>query len=420
MKIFNLHMKRIYHIIAAVLVTVLMSSCKEDLTPTANFTETLVNLHPSQSVDLSVKLDRPAETALSIPVEFACESNAYSVSDKAFKFAQGSNTASITLTDIDLPAGTTVSAKLVASAQAYVGVNYSCFVVKDESEAYSIQLSSSAIELSSCGRVTLSISLTGAYSGNKFKAPEDKSIPFSISGDNASLVSVQDGLTQFTVPKGKNSASVVLLCAETLEEGSAVVSLGGEAAGKQVAISIKSFSPASLIGEWAFSRVYDAEEIMVWFEDEGDDSDLLPLNNEGFTLTFTEGEDGKVTLTPGEGDFANFFRVSEVSLTAPVNISSKGKIVGPYQCSELNMFQAEDPGLKEPVVYTYFKLSPANRAFSASTESAGDGVVAFRINDEGNLEMMFRDYDQPPFGENWWLGFDPDMFGFCSLFTRVE
>ena len=419
MKIFNLHMKRIYHIIAAVLVTVLMSSCKEDLTPTANFTETLVNLHPSQSVDLSVKLDRPAETALSIPVEFACESNAYSVSDKAFKFAQGSNTASITLTDIDLPAGVTVSAKLVASAQAYVGVNYSCFVVKDESEAYSVQFSSSSVELNSCGKATLGITLTGAYSGTKFKAPEDIKIPFSISGEGADLVSVQDGLTEFTVPKGNNSASVVLQCAETFEEGSAVFSLAGDA-GKQVTLKIKSFSPASLVGEWVFSRVYDEDEMVIWFEELEDDSSLLPLNNEGFTLTFTEGEDGKVTLTPGEGDFANFFRVSEVSLTEPVNCSSEGKIVGPYQCSELNMFQAEDPGLEEPVVYTYFKLSPANRAFSADTESAGDGVVAFRINDEGNLEMMFRDYDQPPFGENWWDGFDQDMFGFCSLFTRVE
>ena len=416
-------MKRIYHIIAALLVTAFMSSCKEDLTPTANFAETLVNLHPSQSVDLSVKLDRPAPANLSIPVEFSCESNAYSVSDKAFKFDAGASSASITLTDIDLPAGATVCAKLVASAQAYVGVNYSCFVVKDESEAYSVQLSPSSVELNSCGKATLSISLTGAYSGTKFKAPEDIDIPFSISGEGARLVSVQGELTKFTVPKGKNSASVVLECAETFEESSATISLAETSlAGQAVSVKILSFSPASLVGEWQFSRVYDEEVIIEYFEEEADDSSLLPLNNEGFTLTFTEGEDGKVTLTPGAGDFANFFRVSEVSLTEPVNYSSEGKIVGLYQCSELNMFQADDLSLEGPVMFTYFKLSPANRAFSAETETLGDGVVAFRINADGELEMMFRDYDQPPFGENWWDydGFDPDVFGFCSLFTRVE
>ena len=67
---------------------------------------------------------------------------------------------------------------------------------------------------------------------------------------------------------------------------------------------------------------------------------------------------------------------------------------------------------------SYYKLSVANRAFSSETETLGEAVVIFTLVD-GGLQVEFRDYDTPPFGEMWWdTGFDADMFGFASLFVK--
>ena len=69
----------------------------------------------------------------------------------------------------------------------------------------------------------------------------------------------------------------------------------------------------------------------------------------------------------------------------------------------------------------YYSLSSANRAFSATEEQLGSSTIVFTIVDKG-LAVEFRDYDKPPFGENWWSTnkFDADMFGFASLFTKEK
>lgn len=94
--------------------------------------------------------------------------------------------------------------------------------------------------------------------------------------------------------------------------------------------------------------------------------------------------------------------------------------MGQYTAKELNMFMAEDPGYDDEVIFTYYKLSSANRLFDKTTQQLGESVISFRLTDEGGLEMIFRDYDTPPFGLNWWRDdkFDPEMFGFASLFTK--
>ncbi|MBQ5528355.1 MAG: hypothetical protein IIU05_04825, partial [Bacteroidales bacterium] len=174
-----------------------------------------------------------------------------------------------------------------------------------------------------------------------------------------------------------------------------------------------------LAGTWKFAEVFDLEEIELWFEEGEDDPSLLPVNNENFTLTFTEDvETGEVTLTPGgTGDFANYFREAKVTLTNPMNCSTKAVILGDYTTYECNMFEAE---VLEgaPFVYTYYALSNANRAFSAKTEALGTGVICVRLDEAGDLILQIRDYDTPPFGESWWDGYDADMFSFCSRFTK--
>lgn len=132
-------------------------------------------------------------------------------------------------------------------------------------------------------------------------------------------------------------------------------------------------------------------------------------------------ETGVVTLTTnGKGDFANYFREATITLTEPKNYSTEGVVLGKYTVEEINMFQAEVID-DDSVIFTYYLLSNANRAFSADDEELGESVIAFRLTNDGKLEMQFRDYDMPPFGEMWWDDdFDADMFAFCSVFTKEQ
>ena len=63
----------------------------------------------------------------------------------------------------------------------------------------------------------------------------------------------------------------------------------------------------------------------------------------------------------------------------------------------------------------YYKLSSANRAFSAEAESLGEATIIFNLTDKG-LVVEFRDYD----GDYVELygGFDPDFFSIPSLFVK--
>lgn len=176
--------------------------------------------------------------------------------------------------------------------------------------------------------------------------------------------------------------------------------------------------PEAILGTWSFSKVFAVDELIGWFELEEDNPSLLPLNNEGFTLTFTKDESGVVTVTPNDkGDFASFFREATMIPTKPIHYSSEGKPMGKNAVSECTMFMAYDG--YEVHTNAYYLLSAANRAFSKDNEAIGEAVVVFTIVD-GDLTVEFRDYDKPPFGIKWWKDekFDPDMFGFASLFTK--
>ena len=78
------------------------------------------------------------------------------------------------------------------------------------------------------------------------------------------------------------------------------------------------------------------------------------------------------------------------------------------------MFIQNDPDGTGYQFDTYYKLSSANRAFSADVETLGESTVIFNLTDNG-LVVEFRDYEDELVEI---LGFDPDFSSFPSLFVK--
>lgn len=428
-------MNKLFRLLAFAAIISLPFACTpEEEAPSAEFKDKILALHATQSVEVTVTLDKPAVEAVSIPVEFTCASNGFNTSAKNFDFATGESSKSMTVTDLNLPAGESITMKLLPVKGVTIGTNFTCVITKDAEETLIYTFSSAATELVSNGTSNVTLSLTGLYSGAKFMAAEDMIIPVVFEGEGKDLIGLEEGVTGFKVVKGGNTATLKLIGKSEIESKStAVLKLGtfegaplsaGEIS--SVTVSLSVFDINDLLGTWTFSEVYDVDELAFWFEDMEDDPTLLPLNNEGFTLNFSEDKDGNLILTPGTtGDFANFFRTATVTFTSPWSLCASNEITGKYSAKELNMFHAESLGISEGVNNTFFELSQANRAFSSETETLGKSVISLRITEDGDLELSLRDYDTPPFGEMWWdydeeAGFDPEMFGFLSVFTKAE
>ena len=413
-----------------------MIGCKpKEESPTIEFQDKISTILSGSSVEVTVNLDKPAPAALAIPVEFtsdAVKGVDYSVSAEVFNFALGTTSSSITITDNGMKGNTAITIKLLAAEGVKIGTNFTAVVTKDAEEALIYSFSTTKADLIESSKITLSI--TGQKSGAKFMAAEDLVIPFTLEGDAADFI--ESDAETFVIKKGGNSASITFKPSDDVAEApgeSVIVKIDnskndklipGDNAYVRFKVHSDLQTPNKLLGTWEFSRIYDLEEIEMWFEEMEDDVDLLPTKNEGFTLTFTEDEEtGAVTVTPGgSGDFLNYFRNATVTLTTPMNYVVGGELEGKYTVKELNMFMAEDPGYEDGVVFTYYLLSSANRDFSDSSESLGESVIAFRLTEDGDLEMQLRDYDCPPFGEMWWDDekFDAEMFGFASVFTKAE
>ena len=225
------------------------------------------------------------------------------------------------------------------------------------------------------------------------------------AGDNVAIA-------EFSLKPGFEEGAEVKL---SIKEGEDRILIGNNET-----ITLKLYGaeiPEALLGTWTFDHVFDIEEIEEFFGDEGDDITLLPTHNEGFTITFEKDDAGIITVTPNDkGDFAKFFRTATVTPTEPINYSSEGTVTGMNTVSEINMFMASED--YDFHTCSYYRLSEANRAFSSEVETLGEAVVIFTLV-EGGLQVEFRDYDTPPFGEVWWdPEFEADMFGFASLFVK--
>lgn len=410
----------------AILTLALFSvACSEDGKITVEFEKTLYTVHGGGSVDIAVNVSEPAASDISIGLLFSGSASAdkYAASFDTVTIPAGETTGTVTISDIRISQEEQIVVGIVSCPSGYTPGAKSVTIVTVDAEELLV-CSFATTSDNAIGSYRARIDVSGAVSGKDLSLNEDVVIPLSASGAAASylnfggephaLLKAGDkvAIAEFSLNPGFEEGAEVKL---SIKEGEDRILIGNNET-----ITLKLYGaeiPEALLGTWRFDHVFDIEEIEEFFGEMEDDITLLPTHNEGFTLTFAKDDAGIITVTPNDkGDFAKFFRTATVTPTEPINYSSEGIVTGMNTVSEINMFMAtEDYGIH---TCSYYKLSKANRAFSSEVENLGEAVVIFTLV-EGGLQVEFRDYDTPPFGEMWWdPEFDADMFGFASLFVK--
>ena len=410
----------------AILTLALFSvACSEDGKITVEFEKTLYTVHGGGSVDIAVNVSEPAASDISIGLLFSGSASAdkYAASFDTVTIPAGETTGTVTISDIRISQEEQIVVGIVSCPSGYTPGAKSVTIVTVDAEELLV-CSFATTSDNAIGSYRARIDVSGAVSGKDLSLNEDVVIPLSASGAAASylnfggephaLLKAGDkvAIAEFSLNPGFEEGAEVKL---SIKEGEDRILIGNNET-----ITLKLYGaeiPEALLGTWTFDHVFDIEEVEEFFGEMEDDITLLPTHNEGFTLTFEKDNAGIITVTPNDkGDFAKFFRTATVTPTEPINYSSEGIVTGMNTVSEINMFMAmEDYDFH---TCSYYRLSEANRAFSSEVETLGEAVVIFTLV-EGGLQVEFRDYDTPPFGEMWWdPEFDPDMFGFASLFVK--
>ena len=411
----------------AILTLALFSvACSEDGKITVEFEKTLYTVHGGGSVDIAVNVSEPAASDISIGLLFSGSASAdkYAASFDTVTIPAGETTGTVTISDIRISQEEQIVVGIVSCPSGYTPGAKSVTIVTVDAEELLV-CSFATTSDNAIGSYRARIDVSGAVSGKDLSLNEDVVIPLTASGAAASylnfggephaLLKAGDkvAIAEFSLNPGFEEGAEVKL---SIKEGEDRILIGNNET-----ITLKLYGaeiPEALLGTWTFDHVFDIEEVEEFFSEMEDDITLLPTHNEGFTLTFEKDNAGIITVTPNDkGDFAKFFRTATVTPTEPINYSSEGIVTGMNTVSEINMFMAmEDYDFH---TCSYYKLSEANRAFSSEVETLGEAVVIFTLV-EGGLQVEFRDYDTPPFGEMWWepANFDPDMFGFASLFVK--
>ena len=410
----------------AILTLALFSvACSEDGKITVEFEKTLYTVHGGGSVDIAVNVSEPAASDISIGLLFSGSASAdkYAASFDTVTIPAGETTGTVTISDIRISQEEQIVVGIVSCPSGYTPGAKSVTIVTVDAEELLV-CSFATTSDNAIGSYRARIDVSGAVSGKDLSLNEDVVIPLTASGAAASylnfggephaLLKAGDkvAIAEFSLNPGFEEGAEVKL---SIKEGEDRILIGNNET-----ITLKLYGaeiPEALLGTWTFDHVFDIEEVEEFFSEMEDDITLLPTHNEGFTLTFEKDNAGIITVTPNDkGDFAKFFRTATVTPTEPINYSSEGIVTGMNTVSEINMFMAmEDYDFH---TCSYYKLSEANRAFSSEVETLGEAVVIFTLV-EGGLQVEFRDYDTPPFGEMWWdPEFDPDMFGFASLFVK--
>lgn len=425
--------KRILTFVAASVAAMSLVACQDDSKPTIEFERILYTVYQKGSVDVALTISEPASSALTVPLIFsgnAEKGTDYEVSAESITIAPGETSGTVTVRDKGLNEEKQISLGFTAPVGYNIGTKLVAVVSPDMQEGlvYSFALDRAYAHES----LIAIINVTGTVSGKDFKATEDITVPLTISGPGASyLESTDTGAQNYAVIKaGDNKATAQFKVSETFSgDENAVLTVNTNDDSRfipgdnhSVSIAVRGVqTPDKLIGTWKFNKIFDLDELNEFFAEMEDDIDALPTHNDGFTLTFAKEADGSVSLTPGvTGDFKNFFRKATVKLAAPMNSCAKAITLGKYTAYELNQFLGNTS-----MVYqfnTYYELSSANRSFSSTSESLGKATVVFNLVDDG-LVMELRDYNEPPFGEMWadgWTKFDPELFGFASLFTKEK
>lgn len=415
-----------------------LASCNKNNNPVIQFDKTLYTVYEGGEVVIGITVSEPSDADILVPLRFndgPVKNVDYTVSSETVTIPAGQTVGYVTLTNISM----TVEKPLAMSFELPAGYSYGlrllAIVNPDSQEAIVYQFATDKTYANES--VIATIKVTGSVSGSDLVTPEDLYIPLVLEGEGSSaLTFVPENSSSAAQPEsevyallraGETKATVRFTVADGFSgDLNAVLSVDNSEDNRFIAgdnstlsINVRGLqTPDKLLGTWVFSKVYDLDEVEEWFAEMEDDTELLPTHNEGFTLTFAQDSNGEVTVTPGgTGDMLNFFRTATVSLTEPKNTVSGSVTLGKYTVYESNMFIADVAETYQ--TNTYYQLSSANRAFSSSDESLGEAVVVFSLTDNG-LNVEFRDYDTPPFGEMWWDGggFDPEVFGFASLFVR--
>ena len=412
---------------AILTLAILSVACSEDGKIAVEFEKTLYTVHGGGSVDIAVNVSEPAASDIRIGLIFSGSASAdkYAAGFDSVTIPAGETVGTVTISDIRISQDEQIAVGIASCPAGYAPGTKSVTIVTVDAEELLICSFASTSD-NAIGSYRARIDVSGAVSDKDLSLNEDVVIPLTASGAAASylnfggephaLLKAGDkvAIAEFSLKPGFEEGAEVKL---SIKEGEDRILIGNNET-----ITLKLYGaeiPEALLGTWTFDHVFDIEEIEEFFYDDGkgDDITLLPTHNEGFTLTFAKDDAGIITVTPNDkGDFAKFFRTATVTPTEPINYSSEGIVTGMNTVSEINMFMAtEDYGIH---TCSYYKLSKANRAFSSEDETLGEAVVIFTLV-EGGLQVEFRDYDTPPFGEMWWdPEFDPDMFGFASLFVK--
>ena len=418
-------MKYLSKLMAILTLALFSVACSEDGKITVEFEKTLYTVHGGGSVDIAVNVSEPAASDISIGLLFSGSASAdkYAASFDTVTIPAGETTGTVTISDIRISQEEQIVVGIVSCPSGYTPGAKSVTIVTVDAEELLV-CSFATTSDNAIGSYRARIDVSGAVSGKDLSLNEDVVIPLSASGAAASylnfggephaLLKAGDkvAIAEFSLNPGFEEGAEVKL---SIKEGEDRILIGNNET-----ITLKLYGaeiPEALLGTWTFDHVFDIEEVEEFFSEMEDDITLLPTHNEGFTLTFEKDDAGIITVTPNDkGDFAKFFRTATVTPTEPINYSSEGIVTGMNTVSEINMFMA----MEDYDVHTcsYYKLSEANRAFSSEVETLGEAVVIFTLV-EGGLQVEFRDYDTPPFGEMWWDSeFDADMFGFASLFVK--
>ena len=439
-------MKKLIYLLA--IATVAFTACQKQPEPIAvDFAKDHYVLQADGSVELVVTMSRSDDKNLAFPINFggtAEREKDYTASSDVVTVKAGEKSGSIVITAKDnFTEGKTIEVTFsLFPTGCVVGANEKAVIAVEAKETLIYSFSQAKSDV--LDQAVLKVGISGKESGTSWVASDDFDLPFKAEGATDAVEFVENAIK---VKKGLNYGTLTVK-AKDVELGSSEakvkVSVDAEKAGARFAagtnaseeLTVKGvLKISSILGTWNFGGTFGSDPTMEdedcienWFFMGDDDPELLPLKNEGFSLTFEEvkDEEGNVTgykLVPGgTGDFNNFFRESAISWTSPIegHITNQpdGCAISDYCTDEGSMFvMYYDENLDGNELLTWFGVK-ANRNFDAESENVADAAIAMRVNSEGQLIVHIKDYDQPPFGENWW--YDPDMFCFASWFTKAE
>ena len=441
-----MYMKRILTILAAVAMVMTAVSCNPEQAPSLSFGKAQYVLLADAPLTVDVVTDIAPSSDLEVALSFtgaAVLDEDYTVSAKSVVIPAGQVKGSVTITPANnFETGKSIIISLTLPTGYEFGKNSTATVAVDAKEL--IQYSFSVAQANVVDRYVVKLELYGVESGADWVASADMEIPYTLSAEAGNaLVLADDALV---VKKGENVATLVVNAGEI--EGDPVefvLAVDAENAGERfskgtnesITLTVSGLLKiSSLLGTWEYSALLDYEDedgslfyYMYAPEDTGDDFSLMPIENEGFKLTFyeSEDEDGNPVYKvkpEGSGDWNDYFRDAVIDYRAPIHMDADGEITGPYSTLEYNDFAILVYD-EEPMVY--FSLDKVNRAFSPTVESIGVGAIAMWVDADGQLVISLKDYDQPPFATYWWEEPSRDtvddnfssMFSIASTFTKV-